>query len=240
MDQIPPFNPQQLTAIAKVLGDTAKGLTGSEISYFLNDCKIPDVSPDMTKYKRLFNAFVEWQNEKRVGNHVLMFINRAMNPVQYAADQDLFASRRDELNVVLAFCGMTVAEDGRVRRASVAHNLADAMERARRLHGALANRKVHEDVLKFCKAELLDENYFHAVFEAMQSIASKIRTLPGLRSDGADLVQEAFALGKTKSPVLAINNLSTETDEGEQQGFVNLVDRALWDYPKAIGAQTQG
>ena len=114
MDQIPPFNPQQLTAIAKVLGDTAKGLTGSEISYFLNDCKIPDVSPDMTKYKRLFNAFVEWQNEKRVGNHVLMFINRAMNPVQYTADQDSFASRRDELNEVLAFCGMTVAEDGRV------------------------------------------------------------------------------------------------------------------------------
>jgi len=194
----------------------------------------------MTKWKRLFNAFVEWQNEKRVGNHVLMFINRAMNPVQYTADQDLFASRRDELNVVLAFCGKTVAEDGRVRRASVAQNLADAMERARRLHGALANRKVHEDVLKVCKAELLDENYFQAVFEAMQSIASKIRALSGLRSDGADLVQEAFALGKTKSPVLAINNLSTETDEAEQQGFVNLVDRALWDYPKSIGAQTQG
>ena len=169
-----------------------------------------------------------------------MFINRAMNPVQYTADQDLFASRRDELNVVLAFCGMTVAENGRVRRAPVAQNLADAMERARRLHGALANRKVHEDVLKFCKAELLGENYFQAVFEAMQSIASKIRALSGLRSDGADLVQEAFALGKTKSPVLAINNLSTETDEGEQQGFVNLVDRALWDYPKSIGAQTQG
>jgi len=194
----------------------------------------------MTKWKRLFNAFVEWQNEKRVGNHVLMFINRAMNPVQYTADQDLFASRRDELNVVLVFCGMTVAENGRVRRAPVAQNLADAMERARRLHGALANRKVHEDVLKFCKAELLDENYFQAVFEAMQSIASKIRALSGLRSDGADLVQEAFALGKTKAPVLAINNLSTETDEGEQQGFVNLVDRALRDYPKSIGAQTQG
>jgi uncharacterized protein (TIGR02391 family) len=223
MDRIPPFNPQQLTAVAKVLGDTAKGLTGTEIGYFLSDCKIPDVTPDMTKWKRLFNAFVEWQNKKQLGNHVLMFINRAMNPVQYTTNRDLFVSRRDELNVVLAFCGLTVGEDGQVRRALVAHNLDDALERARRLHSALANRKVHEDVLKFCKAELLDENYFHAVFEAMKSIAAKIRTVSGLRSDGADLVQEAFALGKNKSPVLAINNLSTETDESEQRGFVNLL-----------------
>jgi hypothetical protein len=101
MDRVALFSPQQLTAIAKVLGDTVKGLTGSEIGYFLADCKIPD-GPEMTKWKRLFNAFVEWQNRKQVGNHVLMFINRAMNPVQYTAKQDLFESRRDELNVVLA------------------------------------------------------------------------------------------------------------------------------------------
>ena len=77
----------------------------------------------MTKWKRLFNALVEWQNEKQLGNHVLMFINRAMNPVQYTANQELFESRRDELNVALAFCGLTVGDDGRVRRATVAHNL---------------------------------------------------------------------------------------------------------------------
>ncbi len=223
MDRIPPFNPQQLTSIAKILSDTNEGLTGTEIGYFLSDCKIRDVSPEMTKWKRLFNAFVEWQNGRQLGNHVLMFINRAMNPVQYTANQELFESRRDKLNVVLAFCGLTVGDDGKVRRSTVAHNLDDAKERARRLHTALANRKVHEDVLKFCKAELLDKNYFHAVFEAMKSIAAKIRTISGLRSDGADLVQEAFALGKSKSPVLAINNLATETDEGEQRGFVNLL-----------------
>jgi uncharacterized protein (TIGR02391 family) len=223
MERIAPFDPQQLTAIAKVLGDTTKGLTGPEIGYFLSDCKIPDVNPEMTKWKRLFNAFAGWQNDKQLGNCVLMFISRFMNPVQYTTKRDLFDSRRDELNVVLAFSGMTVGEDGRVRRTSVAHSLDDAMERARRLQSALSNRNVHEDVLKFCKAELLDENYFHAVFEAMKSIAAKIRTISGLVSDGSDLVQEAFALGKTKTPLLAINNLSTETDAGEQRGFVNLL-----------------
>lgn len=223
MDRIPPFNSQQLTAISKVLGDTASGLTGSEIGYLLADCKIADVDPDMTKWKRLFNAFVEWQNQKQLGNHVLMFINRVMNPVQYTARQDVFESRRDELNVVLAFSGLTVGEDGKVKRAPPAQSLSDAMVRADRLRSALTIRKVHEDVLKFCKAELLDENYFHAVFEAMKSIAAKIRAMSALQSDGADLVQEAFSLGRTKSPILAINNLSTETDEGEQRGFVNLL-----------------
>jgi hypothetical protein len=69
MDHIPPFNPQQLTAIAKVLGDTTKGLTGTEIGYYLSDCKILDVTPDMTKWKRIFNAFVEflWQRGSHFG-----------------------------------------------------------------------------------------------------------------------------------------------------------------------------
>lgn len=223
MERVVPFNTQQLTAIAKILADTARGLTGSEIEYFLKDCRIPDVTPDMTKWKRLFNAFLEFQNKKEVGNHVLMFVNRAMNPVQYTARPEMFSSRRDELNTVLAFCGMTVGVDGQVRRAPLANDLHDAMERANRLHSALVTRKVHEDVLTFCRAEFLQENYFHAVFEAMKSIAAKIRTLSGLTSDGADLVQEGFALGKDKSPLLAINNLSTETDLGEQRGFVNLL-----------------
>jgi uncharacterized protein (TIGR02391 family) len=223
MDRIPPFNTEQLTAIAKIIGDTDRGLTGTEIGHLLAEGRIPDVSPEMSKWKRLYNALAGIQNAKQVGNHAIMVINRVMNPVQYTTRPDVFATRRDELNTVLAFCGFTVGEDGRVRRIAAATNLQDAMERASRLHSALVVRKVHEDVLRFCRAELLEENYFHAVFEAMKSIAAKIRSLSGLSSDGADLVQEAFALGKDASPLLAINNLATETDKGEQRGFVNLL-----------------
>jgi hypothetical protein len=60
-------------------------LTGGEIASLLRDCKVPDVSPEMTKWKRLFNALVAIQNEKQMGNYVVMFINRAMNPAQYVA-----------------------------------------------------------------------------------------------------------------------------------------------------------
>jgi uncharacterized protein (TIGR02391 family) len=79
-------------------------------------------------------------------------------------------------------------------------------------------------VLLYCKSELLEENYFHAVFEATKSIGVKIRNVSGLSSDGAELAQAAFALPKDGShPILAINELKTETDRGEQRGFANLL-----------------
>jgi hypothetical protein len=106
MEPIPPFTSEHLTAICKVLGDTEKGLNGSEISQLLTDCRIPDPDPAQTKWKRLFNAFAGWQNSKQLGNCVLMFITRAMNPALYTKNGEVFASRRDELNVILAFSGM--------------------------------------------------------------------------------------------------------------------------------------
>jgi len=223
MEHIAQFNPQQLTAIARILAETENGLTGSEIGYLLRDCRIPEMSSEMTKWKRLFNAFVEEQNRKRYGNHVLMFITRAMNPVQYTQRPTVFSSRRDELNTVLALCGMQIGRDGKVRRVMKAEHLEEALERAGRLHAALVTRQVHMDVLRFCKAELLEENYFHAVFEAMKSIAAKVRKLSGLTSDGSELVQQAFGMAGAKNPVLAISSLSTETEKGEQRGFASLL-----------------
>lgn len=223
MEKVPPFDFQHLTSIAKILADTDEGLTGSEIGYLLQSCQIPDPDPALTKWKRLFNAFVALQNQRNFGNHVVVFMNRAMNPVQYTANPHTFAKRRDQLNTVLAFSGLSIGDDGKVRWSKRAANLDEAMERAGRLHAALLARRVHEDVLRFCRAELLQQNYFHAVFEAMKSIASKIRTLSGMDGDGAQLVQSAFGTPSGGQPVLAINDLLTETDRGEQRGFTNLL-----------------
>jgi uncharacterized protein (TIGR02391 family) len=223
MERVPIFDAQHLTSIAKILADTDDGLTGSQIGYLLRDCEIPDVCSDQTKWKRLFNAFVEFQNRRQFGNHVVVFVNKAMNPVQYTSSPQVFTLRKDQLNTVLAFSGLSVGEDGKVRWVRRATGLDEALQRASRLHAALVSRGVHVDVLEFCRAELLQENYFHAVFEAMKSIAAKIRRISGLTSDGAELVNQAFALSKDYRPILAINSLKTETDKGEQRGFANLL-----------------
>jgi uncharacterized protein (TIGR02391 family) len=218
--QIASFSSQHLEAACRVLADTAQGLTGTQIGRLLQEIKVADPSPGMTKWKRLFNALAEAQNRHQVGNHLIMFINRAMNPVSYASDSGTFAWRRDELNVVLAFSGFYVRDDGKVGYADKANTLDEARARAGRLKAALESRAVHAEVLNYCRAELMEENYFHAVFEATKGVAERIRQLSGLSGDGADLVNKAFG---GQQPVLVLRALNTESEKSEQKGFVNLL-----------------
>ena len=149
-----------------------------------------------------------------------MLINRAMDPVNYARDPGAFTWRRDELNVVLAFSGFYVREDGKVAHADKATTLDAARARAGRLKSALESRGVHTEVLNYCRAELLDENYFHAVFESTKGVAERIRLMSGLTIDGAELVNKAFSI---QSPILVLVPLATESEKGEQKGFANLL-----------------
>ena len=218
--RIDPFSSQHLEAACRVLADTERGLSGSQIERLLQEIKVSDMTPDMTKWKRLFNALVGVQNQHQMGNYLIMFINRAMNPVNYARDPGTFAWRRDELNVVLAFSGFYVREDGKVAHVDKATTLDAARARAGRLKAALESRVVHAEVLNYCRAELLDENYFHAVFEATKGVAERIRLLSGLNGDGAELVNKAFA---GQQPVLALGLLTTDSEKSEQKGFANLL-----------------
>ena len=220
---IPAFDGRHLEAIAKVLGETSEGLTGTEIGYLLADSRIADPTPEMTKWRRLFNALIEFQNKHQVGNHVIVFIRKAMNPASYTDKPQLFQARRYSLNAILAFSGLELGEDGQVKKAAKAASLDEALERANRFQAALRQRNVHGDVLRFCTAEILAQNYFHAVFEAIKSVTAKIRTISGLSSDGAGLARQAFDFGRGARPLAAINALDTETLEGEQRGFVSLL-----------------
>ena len=76
------------------------------------------------------------------------------------------------------------------------------------------------EVLKYCRAELLEENYFHAVLEAVKGVAQRLRDMTGLANDGADLINQSLS---TKSPIIAINSLRTDTEVSEQKGIANLI-----------------
>ena len=220
MEKIEPFNAQTLQAACKVLADTERGLTGSEIGYIIQNCRMRDVDPSITKWKRLFNALVEAQNQYQVGNHLIMFINRALNPVSYATKKEAFEWRRSELNVVLSFSGYQVREDGKVIRTKKETTLRGARERAGALRAKLEDRNAHQEVFKYCSEELIEQNYFHAVLEAIKGVAQRIRNMSDLSNDGANLVNSAFSV---KNPILKINSLQTETEISEQKGFSNIL-----------------
>lgn len=222
MARIESFTGQQLEAIAKVLADTQKGLTGSQIGTLLSRCGIDDLAAGATKWRRLLAALEARQRQDRCGNAVVAFIRTAMDPVSWSGRAEEFEERRSELNQVLSFCGITLGEDGQLRKTKAARTLTEAEERAGRLRAELRRRKVHSEVLHFCRAELLQDNYFHAVFEATKSVAQKLREMSGLDLDGSELAQRALGLGKAGYPRIAFNSLESETLRSEQRGLMNL------------------
>lgn len=222
MPAVPKLQPAHLTAVCDLLGESAGGLTGSEIGGLLRQCGVEDREPPMTKRHRLFEALERRQNGDGCANHVVAFIQAAMDPVSYISNGQLFEQRRERLNAALAFCGLTLEEDGKLRQVAAVRTLSEATERAGRLRAELERRRVHHDVLRFCRAELLQDNYFHAVLEATKSVAQKIRDLTGLTSDGAALVDEAFGRSGG-TPLLAFNTLQTETEQSEHTGLMNIM-----------------
>jgi uncharacterized protein (TIGR02391 family) len=223
MAAIPVFDEVHLQRICDVLGDTGEGLTGSEIGRLLSQVGIHDPEPSLTKRHRLFAALSARQRVDRCGNLVAAFIRVVMQPVRYTAHAQRFDSRRSVLNEVLAFCGYGVGEDGEIRMLTAARTLTEAEQRADRLRGELRRRGVHADVLAFCRAELLQSDYFHAVFEATKSVADKIRSRSGLTGDGAEIVDHAFGCGKAGIPYLAFNSLESDTERSEHTGLMNLM-----------------
>lgn len=214
------FSAAELAAIADALADTSEGLTGSEIEFILSECGMTDVSPDLTKRKRLFNAFVGSQNSRQDKTRILGFIRKAMKPPRYVRQPERYEPLRANLNRALAFVGMLVESDGALKTSDAARTLPEAERRARELRDDLAVRNVHPDVLRFCRAELVDEDYFHVVLEAVKSVSDKIRGRTGLSDDGGALVDQAFG---GAVPLLAINELATESQRSEQKGFANLL-----------------
>lgn len=232
MAKIPKLDDNRLQALCDVLGDTSSGLTGTEIGQLLQRCSIPDPEPGITKRKRLFEALRTKQVRDDCANNVLAFVQTTLDPVRFVGNPAFYDAFRSRVNEALAFSGYHIGDNGNLTRVNEARTLGEAQERAGRLRAELTRRQVHHEVLEFCRAELLQENYFHAVFEATKSVAEKIRRRTGLTSDGADLIDVAFGL---KAPRLAINTLRTETEQSEQKGFANLLKGIFGTFRNVTG-----
>lgn len=215
-----PLKEEMIEGICKIIADTSMGLSGTEIGKLLTDSKIPDTDSDLTKWKRLYSAFAHWQNKHQCSNNIWDFIKRAMAPVRYLNDKDKFEFRKVELNKRLGFIGVEILDSGKLSKIDRVETIGEAEKKADKLRSLLSDRNVHEDVLRFCRAELLEDNYFHAVFETTKSVADKIRELSGLTADGNNLIDSAFAIN---NPILIINSLTTETENSEHKGFANLL-----------------
>jgi uncharacterized protein (TIGR02391 family) len=117
-----------------------------------------------------------------------------------------------------------VREDGQVQRITPAQTLSEAVDVARRLHDELVRRGVHSQVFKYCTKELIAQDCFNAVFEAVKGLASRIRDMAELDLDGSELVDAVF---KVSAPRIAFNTLRTSTERNEQNGLASLMRGAF-------------
>jgi len=221
MAVIPKFNASVIESISKILGDTSNGFTGTEIAKLLHESSIDDIEPTITKWRRINIALDNKQNIDNCSNNILSFIQNSLNPAKHYDNEEWFNDTRSKINKVLSFEGFSIGENGKIVPIKKSTTITESKARASKLKESLLLRKVHNDVLKYCKEELLVDNYFHAVFEATKSVADKIREKTNLTSDGATLVDEAFSFKSI--PYLSLNSLSTESEKSEQKGFMNLL-----------------
>ena len=217
MSAVPSFPEGQIEGLARLLGDCG---SGTDITRVLNDRGLIDASGESTKWRRLYWVFLDSQKKHGCANPVIDFIQSFLIPARFVGRSEEFETHRQELNVILAFSGLEYGPDGKFHQCQEAQTLDEAEKRAKTIQSKFKGRRIHHEVLKYCRTELLQDNYFHAVFEATKGLAQRIRDESGVDADGAALVDRVFSI---EHPVLAINTLQTETEKSTHKGFAALL-----------------
>ncbi len=157
------------------------------------------------------------------GKGVLHLIRTLYSPVSYTSNPEAFREFCNSINRVLRFSWVEYRDDGDFHEVSRTRNLSEAERRAQAVENKLASRRVHPEVQKYWKPQYMEENYFHAVFEASKGLAQRIREKTGLKIDGVALVTQAFDRPKHGYPKLAFSTLATTTEINEHDGFKNFL-----------------
>jgi len=216
---VPSFSASAVEEVCKVL---AEAVRGPQIPNLIAPLLVTEEPEDKqnTKWKRLFNAVAARQNAVKDGRPLIRLVNEVMAPVRFGTTAE-FDTVRARVNERLLLSGFEVRDDGKVITARAARTIGEAQQRADDLRAELTRRDVHPDVLAFCRAELLQQNYFHAVLEAAKSVADKLRNLAGATGDGSPLV-DALCF-PAASPRVRFNSLATEWERSEQTGIATLM-----------------
>lgn len=220
MANFPYLTNSELERISNILGDTSSGFTGSEISRLLSICSIPDAWPNGTKRIRLYDSFAQYCNQNKSSNCVYAFIQEALAPSRWLDSPSGREEMAVKINEVLALKGIQLSAKNEYISVQKAETVSEAKRRASQLSKKLYDLHVHPLVLQCCREELLQENYFHSVFESAKSLTDRIANETGLSLDGALLIECAFSLDK---PAVVMNKLQTSSEKNQHRGLKEML-----------------
>lgn len=181
-----------------------------------------DQNSGFNKHKRVHNLMSDILNRTKNADNIKLVIEYVCNPLRYIDEVSIFEQLRTALNIPLSLKGLTISDNGQIVGTTISKTLLEAKKRFETLDNRLRELKVHAQVLRFCTPELLQENYFHAIFEASKGIFHRIRLLTGSSMDAASLIDQCF---KLKEPIVIINGnkLQTLDEQSEYKGLKNLL-----------------
>lgn len=213
------FEQQILEVLSKKLGEYSNG---SQITTYLQQVGLSDVDgATATKWRRIYNSFVNDQNKNQNNIRILKYIELVLSPSRYLNQvAKYYKILEDEINPVLAFAGLELGRNGKICHRTKVETISEAQKRAKTLKAELERRNVHYAIFQYCKAELLNNNYFHAVFEAVKGLMERIREISCVSFDGINLIEYVFS---NNSPIVIINNWQTNSERDEHKGFGNLL-----------------
>lgn len=231
---IPPFTAGTIESIAHAVGEL---YSGSELTRLLADKRLPDpLGEGQTKWRRLAAAMIAQQNRQGDGRPVVALITAAMAPDRTLSRRSEATIVRDALNQVLSLSGYRVLDDGRVGTTTRTTTDIEAASRSVRLHTGLADRGAHDEVLRYCRAELLRTDFYEAVFEAIKGLGARLRMLAGVDQDGRALVQATL---RGQSPIVRITECRAVTQRNEQEGVALLAEGLFAAFRNPISHETQ-
>jgi hypothetical protein len=168
------FSDSHIRKLAEIL---AGAYTHKELTDLLGQCGIAEQGGD-PKWERVLLALRVRQQTDGCGTNVGAFIQAALDPARFVGRAQEFSDFRDHANEVLAFSGIHLGEDGKLRAVTQARTLSEAQEKANRLRSKPIERNVHYDVLQFCKADCFRKTIFMQFLRPPRALPKRYATRP--------------------------------------------------------------
>ena len=212
------FSEAQLKAIAKAVASNYGNPSKSEILAYIrkHPSRKPVLLNDGASKAQILLAYYEVISSDEVLKSIQFFLN----PASFINEEESYETYRNEVNLALSFTGYEIDAAGKLRMIVKSKTLTEAQKRKEALISQIRERKMHPRILKYCRDELFENDYYSVVFESIKGVFDTIRELSGCKFDGVKLIDTVFSVNE---PMLLINQFTTESEISAHKGFASLL-----------------
>lgn len=233
------FDPETIHSISAIL---ATYTTGSRITNILINLKLSDLNQYSqsssfgilhSKSDRLKHSIIDYQNRRQSGLVLIQIIEWIFNPVNFIdKEHNNWSTGRNDINQILQFSGLFLNDNGKIVKTNKVKSYTEGRKRYHSLKSQLTSLDIHARLLSACRPEILQDNYFHLIFESSKIVLTKVREISEINLDGNKLINQCFNI---KKPIIVLNTLQNESERSMYWGLKSLLHEIVYLYrnPKA-------